>query len=76
VHIVERAERLGWIPDVANWQALRQIRNQFTHEYAGSVENLVAALIEAHQGLPALLDAARAMVGEVRRRGWVEAPGT
>jgi hypothetical protein len=28
-----RLEQLGWLPSADDWQSLRQIRNQFTHDY-------------------------------------------
>lgn len=31
-----RLEQLGWLASADDWQTLRQIRNQFTHEYPDS----------------------------------------
>lgn len=49
----DRLEQLGWLPDAAAWSALRQIRNQFTHEYpddaAQRFERLQGATHAAHQ---------------------------
>lgn len=28
-----RLEQLGWLPSVQDWLELRQIRNEFTHDY-------------------------------------------
>jgi hypothetical protein len=68
---LDRAERLGWITDVAHWQALRQLRNRLIHEYVNSTAELVAALFEAQQALPVLTGAARAMLDEMARRSWL-----
>jgi hypothetical protein len=70
---LDRAERLGWIGDVARWQSLRQLRNRLVHEYVDSTSELVAALLEAQQALPVLTDAARAMLDEMAKRDWLEA---
>lgn len=70
---LDRAERLGWIGDVARWQSLRQLRNRLVHEYVDSTAELVAALLEAQQALPVLTDAARAMLDEMAKRDWLEA---
>ncbi len=48
-----RLEQLGWLPSADAWAALRQIRNQFTHDYpddaAGRFERLQAATTAAGQ---------------------------
>ena len=31
-----RLEQLGWLESADDWQTLRQIRNQFTHDYPGN----------------------------------------
>ena len=33
-----RLEQLGWLPSADEWMELRQVRNQFTHEYPESAE--------------------------------------
>lgn len=48
-----RLEQLGWLPSAENWNVLRQIRNQFAHDYPASAaqrfERLQAAIGAAHQ---------------------------
>lgn len=68
---LDRAERFGWIADVARWQSLRQLRNRLVHEYVDTTEELVAALVEAHEAVPILLRTARAMLAEFGNRGWL-----
>jgi hypothetical protein len=48
-----RLEQLGWLPSADNWNVLRQIRNQFSHDYPDSAnerfERLQAAIGAAQQ---------------------------
>ncbi len=48
-----RLEQLGWLPSADNWNVLRQIRNQFAHDYPDSAnerfERLQAAIGAAQQ---------------------------
>ncbi len=48
-----RLEQLGWLPSADAWAALRQIRNQFTHDYSDDAaerfERLQAATAAAGQ---------------------------
>lgn len=48
-----RLEQLGWLPSADAWATLRQIRNQFTHDYADDVaerfDRLQAATAAAGQ---------------------------
>lgn len=48
-----RLEQLGWLPDAEGWNQLRQIRNQFSHDYpddpAQRFERLQAATLAAEQ---------------------------
>jgi hypothetical protein len=48
-----RLEQLGWLPSADAWAALRQIRNQFTHDYPDDAverfERLQAATAAAGQ---------------------------
>jgi len=48
-----RLEQLGWLPSAEAWATLRQIRNQFTHDYpddaAERLERLQAATTAAGQ---------------------------
>lgn len=48
-----RLEQLGWLPSAEAWATLRQIRNQFTHDYpddaAERFDRLQAATAAAGQ---------------------------
>lgn len=48
-----RLEQLGWLPSADDWLALRQVRNQFAHDYPDSpaerFERLQAATQAARQ---------------------------
>lgn len=48
-----RLEQLGWLPSADDWNVLRQIRNQFSHDYPDSAsehfERLQAAIGAARQ---------------------------
>ena len=48
-----RLEQLGWLPSADEWLALRQVRNQFAHDYPDSpaerFERLQAAIQAARQ---------------------------
>lgn len=68
---LDRAERFGWIADVARWQSMRQLRNRLVREYVDSIDELVAALVEAHEAVPTLLRTATAMLAELGTRGWL-----
>jgi hypothetical protein len=73
---LDRAEKFGWLVSVERWREMRRVRNWLVHEYLDQPDQLVCALKMACDMLPELAATAMAMVGEVRRRGWVEAPGT
>ena len=48
-----RLEQLGWLPSAEHWNRLRQIRNQFAHDYPATVserfERLQSAVGAANQ---------------------------
>jgi len=48
-----RLEQLGWLPSADDWLGLRQVRNQFAHDYPDTVaerfERLQAAIAAAGQ---------------------------
>ena len=54
-----RLEQLGWLSSADNWNVLRQIRNQFAHDYPDSVserfERLHAAMGAAQQMIAVML---------------------
>jgi hypothetical protein len=54
-----RLEQLGWLPSADTWNELRQIRNQFTHDYPdGMAERFerLAAAAEASRQLLSVMD--------------------
>lgn len=67
---LDRAERLGFIPDADEWAAMRRLRNQMVHEYVEDPAILADALEAGHAHTRTLLDAAAAMLCEIDRRGW------
>jgi uncharacterized protein with HEPN domain len=73
---LDRAERLGFIPSSDEWQAMRRLRNQMVHEYVEDLAMLASALESGHTYTRTLLDVAATMLGEIDKRGWMEAQGT
>lgn len=63
-----RLEQLGWLPSADNWNVLRQIRNQFSHDYPESpnerFERLQAAIRAARQ----LIDVMAHIEGKINQR--------
>ena len=54
-----RLEQLGWLPSADEWMELRQVRNQFTHEYPESADERFerfSAAVAAAARLVDLLD--------------------
>ena len=51
-----RLEQLGWLPSADDWNSLRQIRNQFVHDYPDSNE-------ERYERLQAAASATSKMLG-------------
>jgi hypothetical protein len=55
-----RLEQLGWLASADDWLALRQVRNQFAHDYPDSAaerfERLQAATQAARQLLAIMVD--------------------
>jgi len=53
-----RLEQLGWLPSADEWITLRQIRNQFAHDYPDTpeerFERLQAAMASAYRLLAVL----------------------
>ena len=50
-----RLEQLGWLPSADEWLALRQVRNQFAHEYPDSPAERFERLQVATQAARQLL---------------------
>jgi uncharacterized protein with HEPN domain len=68
---LDRAEKLGFIPSVNDWLALRNLRNQMVHEYIEDPVVLANALMTAHNKVAMLVQTADSMLGEIKRRGWI-----
>lgn len=51
-----RLEQLGWLPDAEAWNTLRQIRNQFAHDYPDTLDQRFERLQAAVQAAGRLLD--------------------
>lgn len=69
---LDKAEKLGWIQSSDQWMAIRQLRNQMIHEYIEDPNVLANALQTGHDYVTELLSAARNMLGEIQKRGWVD----
>lgn len=65
---LDRAERLGWLPSVDDWLAMRQLRNQMVHDYIEDLVVLTDALNAGHHFVPGLCAMADSLVAEVNRR--------
>ncbi|NDP39370.1 MAG: hypothetical protein GZ093_11560 [Rhodoferax sp.] len=63
-----RLEQLGWLPSADDWNVLRQIRNQFAHDYPDTVnerfERLQAAIGAAQQMIAVMAQ----IEGKIRQR--------
>jgi hypothetical protein len=66
---LNRAERLGWISSVSVWLAARRVRNRMIHEYVADAAELASTLTFAHDTVPVLDGAARAMAARVNSMG-------
>ncbi len=53
-----RAERLGWLPSLAEWTEARALRNRMVHEYMENIEEFKLALQRGKQLVPLLLNTA------------------
>jgi len=65
------AERLGWLPSVEEWQALRQLRNQMVHDYIEDLDILVSAIKTAESFVPTLMQTATMLRVELQKRSWM-----
>jgi hypothetical protein len=61
-----RAEKLGWIESAQTWVELRELRNRLIHEYMGSPEDLLEALLAALRGVQVLSDVQARMTAYVQ----------
>ncbi len=53
-----RAERLGWLPSLADWTEARALRNRMVHEYIENIEEFKLSLERGKQLVPLLLNTA------------------
>lgn len=65
---LDKAERLAWIDSANAWVEARQLRNRMVHEYIENLAVFVAAINAAHEFVPMLALAVRAMTREVSAR--------
>lgn len=63
--LLNRAEKLGWLPSTDDWLRLRQLRNRMIHEYVKAPALLCDALNAGHAGVAMLIEAARRVCAEV-----------
>lgn len=50
-----RAERLGWVGNVAEWLEARGLHNQMVHEHIQGIEQLTNALMRGQELVPMLI---------------------
>lgn len=55
---LDRAERLGLVPDAEAWFTMRQLRNQMVHDYIRDAAVLATSLQAAHDFVPVLIETA------------------
>ena len=53
---LNRAEKLGLLDSVEQWQRLRELRNQITHEYPDNPEAIIIGLRRLVEHVPRLLE--------------------
>ena len=58
---LNRAEKLGLIPSVADWVEARNLRNSLVHEYTEDVEVLRQSILRALELVPMLEDVTQAL---------------
>ncbi len=66
-----KAERLGLINSADHWLELRRLRNRMIHEYVDDSKLLAEALQAGHRGVAELALAARRILDDLKRRGWI-----
>ncbi len=53
-----RAERLGWLPSLAEWTEARTLRNRKVHDYMENIKEFKLALQRVKQVMPLFLNTA------------------
>ena len=71
---LNRAEKIGLIPSVEQWQNLREIRNQTTHEYPDNPELTLIGLRKLVENVPVLLALYLQLKTTAETRGLLVAP--
>jgi len=66
---LDRAEKLGLLNSADEWLASRKLRNRMVHEYVRDAAELADALNQGHVLVPVLVNLARAISADCRRRG-------
>ncbi|HYE37798.1 hypothetical protein [Methylocaldum sp.] len=66
-----KAERLGWLPSLAQWLEARGLRNRMVHEYVEDLAELRMALARGKELVPLLIETAENVLGLLRRRGYI-----
>jgi hypothetical protein len=68
VENLNRAERLGIVPDAQEWLGARGLRNHLVHEYIDDLDELADSLNAARRFTGVLIDTARAFRVYVEER--------
>ena len=68
---LDLAEKFGWITSSEQWMAIRQLRNQMIREYIEDPNTLATALQTGHDYVVELVTAAKKMLQEIKKRGWL-----
>jgi hypothetical protein len=66
---LDRAEKLGLLNSADEWLASRKLRNRMVHEYVRDAAELADALNQGHVLVPLLVNLARTISADCRRRG-------
>jgi len=69
---LDKAERLGWITSVDEWQAMRYLRNQMVHEYIENMTVLTSSIQTARNFVVILTTVHDALQNELQQRGWLD----
>lgn len=65
------AERLGWIPSVDEWYAIRALRNQMVHEYIEDQQILMSAINKSYDYCATMENIIEKMNSEMKARGLI-----
>jgi uncharacterized protein YutE (UPF0331/DUF86 family) len=65
---LNRAEKLGLIPSVADWIEARTLRNNLVHEYTEDVDMLRQSILRALELIPMLETVTKKLCQESRKQ--------